>query len=636
MRSRSAAGAALVLGVLLSLCAESSRGASLSLSEQRKYKNLIEGQGLYSADDDVEILTAGNLKGKLYGKPHAWIVEFYNSWCGFCQRFAPSWKALASDVRGWKDAVAVGALDCADDDNSAVCREFEIMGYPTLRYFHEGYQEGSFGDNVMKGDDVHSHRRYLVAKMVEEQLAGRGAIFPNITPYAQPNPDRLFDNLPEEVKHVFLVLEDKDTLYGAEVAMDLRAATGIAVRYANPNNTQLYQRLSVTQYPTMIAFGRNGKSNRFTQTFSSRDDFRSAIKQYLSEQGLHLPQEPSKKDIYTGKWIEIEVPDMQSLMEAREFEQLKQKVKRLGDVVFQMDLETALRYSLKHEVSAVKTIEGEKLQALRAYLDVLAKYFPFGRHGKRFLADLVAAVSSSDAIEGSEIATALGRAEQVDRRIFSSPKQWLGCRGSAPEKRGYPCGVWKMFHYLTVNAAERQDAPPKEVLNAMHGYVKNFFGCADCSRHFQEMAVDKDMNGVASLDSSILWLWMAHNTVNKRLAGDETEDPDFPKIQFPSSERCSACRYSNGTWNYPEVLGYLKHMYNNINVRYIGSDTRVLHLGLDGSGEDASGNFTSKLDSSMCFLLYLTSFALLVVLIRMFLKRGYRKKAYVHDLLGKV
>lgn len=627
-------GKTVLLSLILSLhCLELSSAASLSLNEQKKYKHLIEGQGLYTTDDDVEILTAANFNGKLYGKPNAWIVEFYNSWCGFCQRFAPSWKALATDVRGWKPLVAVGAIDCSDDDNSDICRNFEIMGYPTLRYFHENYQEGTFGDNILKGDDVHSHRRYLVAKLLEEQLAGRGKQFPNLKPYTATSANHLFDNLPNEKQHAFLVLESKNTLYGAEVALDLHRGSNITIRYSPSNNTELHHSLGVTNLPAVVAIARNGKPQVLPHNSSSRDDVRNAVRQHLFGKGVQLPEEPSKKDIYTGKWLEIEVPDMQSLMEAREFQQLKNRIKQMGDVVFQMDLETALRYSLRHEVSAIKSLSGAKLEALRAYLKVLAKYFPFGRNGKRFLSDLETIASATNTVDGSEIGRKLDVAEQESQRVFSSPKQWLACRGSSSEKRGYPCGLWKMFHYLTVNAAEHEDAKPREVLDAMLGYVKNFFGCADCSRHFREMAEEKDMNGVASSDSSVLWLWMAHNTVNKRLAGDSTEDPEFPKVQFPTSERCASCRNSDGGWNYPEVLTYVKHMYSSINVRYIGSDTRVLHLGLDGA---ASANFTSHVDSSMCFLLYLVSFGLLLVLIRLFLKRGYRKKAYVHDLLGKV
>lgn len=615
-----------------------SRNASLSLSEQKKYKHLIEGQGLYSTDDDVEILTINNFNTKLYGQNKVWIVEFYNSWCGFCQRFAPSWKALATDVREWKTMVSVGAIDCSDEDNSPICRDFEIMAYPTLRYFHENYQAGpgNIGTEVQKGDDVHSHRRSLLLTMINEQKEGRGSVFPNLLPYLYPNTNHLFDSVSPQIQYVFVIFENENSLYGPEVALDLHSIShNITIRYVLHNNTELANALSITTFPAMVVYGKDETYEKFDGTYNSREGFRTVIKKFLKPRGLDVP-EPTPKNIYTGKWLEAPVPDMMSLMEAREFAALNQRISRMGDVVFQVDLETALRYSLKHEVAGLKSITGEKLDALRAYLNVLAKYFPLGRNGQTFLRNLRDTVYSKPSVSGSEIADAITSAEGEDQRVFSSPQQWLACRGSTPEHRGYPCGVWKLFHYLTVAAAEHNSSEPREVLDAMFKYIKNFFGCADCSRHFQEMAVAKDMKSVSSVDSAILWLWMAHNDVNKRLAGDSTEDPKFPKVQFPSSERCSSCRNEDSSWNYTEVLKYLKQVYSSINVRYIGSDTRVLHMGLDGSYSSGGSRIFRSLDSSMCFMLYLGSFILIIVLIRMFLKQGYRKKMYVHDLSGKV
>lgn len=130
--------AVIVLNIInFSLC------GSLNIFEQKKYKRSSDGQGLYSPKDDVEILTIDNFKSEVYNNERGILVEFYNSWCGHCQRFAPSWKALATDVKEWKDLVGIGAVDCSNDDNYPVCRDMEIMAYPTVKYFHENYQEGS-------------------------------------------------------------------------------------------------------------------------------------------------------------------------------------------------------------------------------------------------------------------------------------------------------------------------------------------------------------------------------------------------------------------------------------------------------------------------------------------------------------
>jgi thiol oxidase len=630
-----------LLVLLFAFAIRHTNNASLSVYEQKKYKQFLDGQGLYSPDDDVVILTVHNFNKEVMRSPQAWLVEFYNSWCGFCQRFAPSWKALATDVKGWSDLVRVAALDCSVDENAGLCRELEIMAYPTLRYFHENYQPGpqTLGVVVQKGDDVVSHRHFLIQRLVAEQTEGRGTMYPNLLPYIHSDISHLFDSTPVGTQYAFLIIEKPDTYLGAEVALDLHKTPSIVVRHTFSNNTGLLNNYAIGRLPTVMSVDRSNNYQLLASS-GSRQEIKTVIANFLQNKHLRVTDESPKQEIFTGKWLDVEVPDMSSLIQERARQALKERIKLMGDVVFQMDLETALRYSLKHEIATVKMITGEKLQVLRDYLNILRKYFPFGRGGQLFLTEL-AMKASTEQVQGSDLAEVIRRAEQEDSQVFSSPQQWLACRGSSPSYRGYPCGLWKLFHYLTVNSAERNinnnRANPLEILDVMHGYVKNFFGCHDCSQHFQEMAAKREMRNVSSLDSSVLWLWMAHNEVNKRLSGDQTEDPEYPKYQFPLKERCPLCRNNNNTWNLVEVLRYLKHAYSNINVRYIGSDTTILHVGLEGKpAASGSTSIFRAIDMSMCFILYVCSFLLLALLIRMFLKRGYRKKPYVHDLLGKV
>ena len=73
---------------------------SLTPADRRLYDDLKSGRGLYNNDDKVTVLNANNFKSSVYGTGNAWIIEFYNSWCGFCHRFAPIWKNLAADIYG--------------------------------------------------------------------------------------------------------------------------------------------------------------------------------------------------------------------------------------------------------------------------------------------------------------------------------------------------------------------------------------------------------------------------------------------------------------------------------------------------------------------------------------------------------
>lgn len=56
---------------------------------------------LYRAGEDaVWVLDSGSLRGATANSSAAWLVQFYSSWCGHCIGYAPTWRALADDVRG--------------------------------------------------------------------------------------------------------------------------------------------------------------------------------------------------------------------------------------------------------------------------------------------------------------------------------------------------------------------------------------------------------------------------------------------------------------------------------------------------------------------------------------------------------
>lgn len=55
---------------------------------------------LYSSSDPLTLLQADTVRGAVLNSRSAWVVEFFASWCGHCIAFAPTWKALANDVKG--------------------------------------------------------------------------------------------------------------------------------------------------------------------------------------------------------------------------------------------------------------------------------------------------------------------------------------------------------------------------------------------------------------------------------------------------------------------------------------------------------------------------------------------------------
>lgn len=109
------------------------------------------------------------------------------------------------------------------------------------------------------------------------------------------------------------------------------------------------------------------------------------------------------------------------------------------------------------------------------------------------------------------------------------------------------------------------EVQPTDVLFAINGYMKNFFGCDVCSENFGKMATEIKEK-VQSPKDTVLWLWSAHNKANVRLSGDYSEDPKHKKIQFPSRTMCPRCHHlekqtNKIIWDKKEVLRFLIALY---------------------------------------------------------------------------
>lgn len=87
--------------LLISTITEQKR---ISPDSKRLYHDIVSGRGLYFGFDKFEELNNTNFKSVVFNKTvsKVWLVEFYNSWCGHCHRFAPTWKGLAADIYGKK------------------------------------------------------------------------------------------------------------------------------------------------------------------------------------------------------------------------------------------------------------------------------------------------------------------------------------------------------------------------------------------------------------------------------------------------------------------------------------------------------------------------------------------------------
>ncbi|XP_013928964.1 PREDICTED: sulfhydryl oxidase 1-like [Thamnophis sirtalis] len=246
------------------------------------------------------------------------------------------------------------------------------------------------------------------------------------------------------------------------------------------------------------------------------------------------------------------------------------------------DLESAVLYTLRMEAAVFPSLEGERLLALKDFLSVLVQYFAGRLVVKNYLYNLELWLRPKTTVLQSEWEEALKNKKEFPNATLPERPHWVGCQGSEPKFRRFPCGLWTLFHHLTVQAAcQKQPAPSgvPEVLPTMRGYIHNFFGCRMCAEHFEAMAAES-MHEVKTRDEAVLWLWSRHNRVNARLAGTASDDPKFPKIQWPPQSFCPSCHHTStdsslqdgkkSLWNENRVLMFLKWHFSGKNI-YVDS-----------------------------------------------------------------
>ncbi|KAH8348370.1 hypothetical protein KR084_006818 [Drosophila pseudotakahashii] len=637
----SVAQLAILAVALLLLVASGSAGVPLP-----RYEALLKQQsapvdptlGLYDDGDKVIRLTVDNFNATVVDQNRGALVEFYNTYCGHCRRFAPTYKTVAEHLLPWSEVLVVAAIDCAAEENNGVCRNYEVMGYPTLRYLGPGFQPSAqhYGQNL-RTQDVTEIRELLAGMVAAENLTSshNNSYWPNLH-YLTENDSAssLFEGLSSATQYVAVVHEPENTTLGIEVALFMTQWPAVEVRRVIDPAVAAKFKIDPANLPLSLV-DRKGEITAYAPEYANGESYAKMLEEVLGQKNVTPRPVKAHQQLATPA---SKITGQNELIE---------EVHRNKHFVYQADLEQAIRTVLHNEVSKVSEISGDKLLALQRFLTVLQRYNPLGANGHQLVTKLKDyVVQFNEKLSGSQFEEELKRLESQLSPVYSS-SHFVGCAGSSARLRGYSCSLWTLFHFMTVQAVGNEESQdPLEVLQAMHGYIRNFFGCTECSEHFQAMASRRKIWSVPNKEEAVLWLWAAHNEVNQRLAGDATEDPEFPKKQFPSPDSCSECYRTPDTksenleieWNKDAVLGFLKNIHNPQFVsRYGVQRVELLHPTADKMRQkrQISSVFTD-MDMRMGMLLYAFCIVMMVLAFKLFAFKGYRKKPYGHDLLGKV
>ncbi|XP_034369049.1 sulfhydryl oxidase 1 isoform X2 [Arvicanthis niloticus] len=507
---------------------------------------------LYSSSDPLTLLDADTVRPAVFGSSSAWVVEFFASWCGHCIAFAPTWKELANDVKDWRPALNLAVLDCADETNSAVCREFDIAGFPTVRFFKAFSKNGTGTALPVAGANVQTLRMRLI-----DALESHRDTWPTACPPLEPaklkDINEFFTR--NKAEYLALVFEREDSYLGREVTLDLSQYHTVAVRRVLNTESDVVSKFGVTDFPSCYLLLRNGSVSRVPVLVESRSFYTSYLR---GLPGLTREAPPTTATPVTADTI---APTVWKFADRSK--------------IYMADLESALHYILRVEVGKFSVLEGQRLVALKKLVAVLAKYFPGQPLVQNFLHSINDWLQKQ---QKKKIPYSFFKAALDSRKedaVLTEKVNWVGCQGSEPHFRGFPCSLWVLFHFLTVQANRYSEAHPQEpadgqeVLQAMRSYVQFFFGCRDCADHFEQMAA-ASMHQVKSPSNAVLWLWTSHNRVNARLSGALSEDPHFPKVQWPPRELCSACHNElNGQvplWDLGATLNFLKAHFSPANI----------------------------------------------------------------------
>ncbi|RWS01488.1 sulfhydryl oxidase 1-like isoform X2, partial [Dinothrombium tinctorium] len=513
-------------------------------------------ESLFTANDvNVVELSKRDFERSVHQSEYASVVLFYLSWCGHCINFAPVYKKFALEVVAWRPVLRVAAINCADTENNAICNEYGVLSYPKIKFFEP--RAAKYYGTELKLASQHSVDAIVdsTLKILDEysSLNSSPPQWPHLSAITARSKRELLSKLPFAGNTPLVTIVEKlGSLLGLRVILDLSEFHNRViisrvvgdrfglVHQLIPDPGYLPVLLKVKATPEIDLLARDSVGNEL----ETRWNFIQKI----------------DDDFLNGEWKEkhlgvkkVTVETWRASSPESYFDD-SEKAELIP--VHYVDLYNGIRISLHEEIGSHPKLNQTQVKVVRNYFRALLNYFPFeNENARRFVKRMTEWFNnrkSKDVMQQDFLAIMKAGSEGFLPRF----QPWQSCKSSKPNLRGYPCSLWLLFHTLTVSEYKRdhigKGTKNKQklhtVLYAIRDYIKYFFRCEQCAKHFIEMSANLE-NELPHSNSSVLWLWEAHNKVNARLKGDLTEDPLYPKVQFPTSNICAECHVANNVWD---------------------------------------------------------------------------------------
>ena len=196
---------------------------------------------------------------------HNFLWQFYNTWCGHCQHFAPTWKSLANTTLGWSKNFALAVVDCSKRENAPVCNHYSVSSYPSMKFFPPGMKVGA--DAVSYVGPHTETGVYLGILDYMDKIK-----FPEeIASVAAKSLSDLWTALPADVEDLALIVEPPDSKLGRAVVLSTAGnifTPGFTVQRVTTLNAELLQSIGDNledAFPRLWLLYRSGKKTRIGQ-----------------------------------------------------------------------------------------------------------------------------------------------------------------------------------------------------------------------------------------------------------------------------------------------------------------------------------------------------------------------------------
>uniref|UniRef100_A0A0N5BNF7 Sulfhydryl oxidase n=1 Tax=Strongyloides papillosus TaxID=174720 RepID=A0A0N5BNF7_STREA len=534
---------------------------------------------LYTNEDYVIQLDTNTFNDTIYCNGQedcsAFIVEFYADWCGHCRNYAPMYIDLADDIKKWKNVIKLAAINCADTYNLPVCTAHNIRSLPTIKYFEKNSRSTDNGLKFKAYHNIASMRKQITEYVIREQHTKKYENWPDFNYIGDISRfSQLWTGLNENISTMAILFDnEKDDLLGSLILLDLSYYSNkVAIRRSDKHHP-LAAAFDIQNFPAVVIIKRGEKKPIFVSDFRKMisNDFESFFNADSMVESIinRTPERINRTSVDCNTSPELCKPKY---------------------YVSESDMLKAIKYALTNEIELVgKNLTGNSLTALFNFINMLNDHYPGYTTNGSDNSDVQILDNSSRAkqiffnlkqflttkmMENSlaldDWISEFKKFESKFENPFADDVDWDHCKGTETRYRGYTCGLWTLFHTITVsafnNAPTEGEFDPIPIIYSIRGWVGEFFGCEFCRKHFLDMTGRKYKieDHIKTKDDTYLYLWRAHNIVNKRIKGDDSEDPNFKKYQFPAKFLCKECNEESESLDNPKTHKFIQTYYSNI------------------------------------------------------------------------